>query len=448
MNGWPLAEGDIRPNAPLFFSGNRIENNKAEFILSVDYGSDASYTDNIFLNNQSKRMLLNLGKGNYWRVTWRTGALSLETPWTIERIISDTTNFTFKNNKILGNKTPHILSADQSTVIEDNDISFNCSNKPLLGDVSVMISGRGTMKNNNFAKNRFPYGFYGVQTDVQRQRRDGTFYNPTSGYMQLQDNCIDTSLLSKIVFSLWDSYDSVLVSLRKQGNILGFCQENAIVKECENVVLEPDTNNHPPVAKFKAIPRSGIAELWVDFDASKSKDEDGNITRYEWSFGDGSKKTTLKPKTEHKYSQIGSLTVTLTVVDNQDAKDTAMETLYTTGKTSITELTATNTRTGNHTTITVKCSKNSVPVTVAISKPGSSTPLFQQNTTCNGFPLQLGPLQQAGSYQTTAKIDKPCNRCTKRAFFTVLRGTKIPVNEIPVVFSALFVFFVLWTARK
>lgn len=69
-----------------------------------------------------------------------------------------------------------------------------------------------------------------------------------------------------------------------------------------------------PVASFTLSPTSGIAPLKVDFDASSSRDPDGRIISYKWSFGDGS--TGAGKTISHTYTKGGTITIWLTVTDN------------------------------------------------------------------------------------------------------------------------------------
>jgi PKD repeat protein len=69
-----------------------------------------------------------------------------------------------------------------------------------------------------------------------------------------------------------------------------------------------------PTAKFTLSPTSGIAPLTVNFNASASNDIDGRIISYKWTFGDG---ITGTGKTiSHTYSKGGTITIWLTVTDN------------------------------------------------------------------------------------------------------------------------------------
>ena len=77
----------------------------------------------------------------------------------------------------------------------------------------------------------------------------------------------------------------------------------------------------PPVASFINIPTRPLVNETVTFDASASFDSDGNITLYEWNFGDGATATyiegvNLTDITTHAYTSIGNYLVTLTVTDN------------------------------------------------------------------------------------------------------------------------------------
>jgi PKD repeat protein len=73
--------------------------------------------------------------------------------------------------------------------------------------------------------------------------------------------------------------------------------------------------NKPPLARFSYI-CPGL--LHCEFDAAGSSDEDGTITTYAWSFGDGANGTGSTPM--HDYTTKGTYTVTLTVTDDKGAK--------------------------------------------------------------------------------------------------------------------------------
>jgi len=88
--------------------------------------------------------------------------------------------------------------------------------------------------------------------------------------------------------------------------------------------------NQPPIANFTYSPEEPVVNQSVTFDASSSYDPDGNITAYEWDFGDGNITSTTHEIIKHSYSESGVYEVTLTVTDNEGAKNstTKMITVY------------------------------------------------------------------------------------------------------------------------
>jgi len=81
-------------------------------------------------------------------------------------------------------------------------------------------------------------------------------------------------------------------------------------------------------AVISATPEEGTAPLVVNFDGSGSSAFNANIVSYEWNFGDGSPKSITGAQISHKYSDIGTYEVTLTVTSNQNATGTAKKTIY------------------------------------------------------------------------------------------------------------------------
>ncbi|MEM6763859.1 MAG: PKD domain-containing protein [Bacteroidota bacterium] len=81
-------------------------------------------------------------------------------------------------------------------------------------------------------------------------------------------------------------------------------------------LAEPD--NYPPRAEVTTSILEGPAPLTVDFDASNSEDIDGNITSYDWEFGDGTDDNGAT--VSHTYTTSGIYTATVTITDNDDAE--------------------------------------------------------------------------------------------------------------------------------
>jgi hypothetical protein len=74
----------------------------------------------------------------------------------------------------------------------------------------------------------------------------------------------------------------------------------------------------PIAAKISFSPGIPWANESTLFNASASYSQNGNITRYEWDFGDGNRKITEIPTIDHTYSIEGDYNVTLNVTDNTD----------------------------------------------------------------------------------------------------------------------------------
>lgn len=85
----------------------------------------------------------------------------------------------------------------------------------------------------------------------------------------------------------------------------------------ENITPTPNT---PPKAAASASPSSIYEGDTVSFNGLSSIDSDGSIASYQWNFGDG--ETKAGATLFHKYSNAGTYTALLTVVDEGGLKDT------------------------------------------------------------------------------------------------------------------------------
>jgi PKD repeat protein len=71
----------------------------------------------------------------------------------------------------------------------------------------------------------------------------------------------------------------------------------------------------PPTAAYTINKTTGLVGMVVTVDAAASKDADGSIVSYTWSWGDGTANGT-GVKLTHKFTKRGTFTVRLTVTDN------------------------------------------------------------------------------------------------------------------------------------
>ncbi|MCD0451551.1 PKD domain-containing protein [Actinocorallia sp. API 0066] len=74
------------------------------------------------------------------------------------------------------------------------------------------------------------------------------------------------------------------------------------------------TPNLGPVAALKVTGTDGLTRT---FSAKESRDPDGTVAKYRWTFGDGTTKTTTEPTVSHTYGAKGTHTVTVVVTDNE-----------------------------------------------------------------------------------------------------------------------------------
>jgi PKD repeat protein len=100
------------------------------------------------------------------------------------------------------------------------------------------------------------------------------------------------------------------------------------VEPCGTVTVEAP--NEPPEAAFTVDPAGPTTGDQVTFDGSASTDPDGQIVAYRWDFdGDGTvDATTNTSQVDHTYTSTGSNVPTLTVVDDDNATDTAERDLF------------------------------------------------------------------------------------------------------------------------
>lgn len=81
--------------------------------------------------------------------------------------------------------------------------------------------------------------------------------------------------------------------------------------------------NQPPMAQASASPTSGSAPLSVQFSSAGSRDPDGTIVEYQWTFGDASGTILREPNPLYTYGYAGNYTATLTVWDNNNVSSSA-----------------------------------------------------------------------------------------------------------------------------
>ena len=92
---------------------------------------------------------------------------------------------------------------------------------------------------------------------------------------------------------------------------------NGTTRHQQQTIVISSVTNTPPIATFDV----GCAGLTCTANAQLSSDPDGSITRYAWTFGDGT--TDDGAFVGHTYAAAGTYTMTLAVTDNAGATATS-----------------------------------------------------------------------------------------------------------------------------
>ena len=90
-------------------------------------------------------------------------------------------------------------------------------------------------------------------------------------------------------------------------------------KDSDFLLVKLSKEGPVPTALFRYNPLYFGVNQTITFDASASYDPDGNITNYQWDFGDGDLINTTKKIISHSYDRKGKYNVVLTVMDNEGA---------------------------------------------------------------------------------------------------------------------------------
>ncbi|PHQ40521.1 hypothetical protein DJ69_00690 [Halorubrum persicum] len=87
----------------------------------------------------------------------------------------------------------------------------------------------------------------------------------------------------------------------------------------------PSDDNSPPTADFSWSPTNPSVGETITFEASSSSDSDGRISEYRWDFDDDGTIEKTGESVSNTRTSPGEYTVTLTVIDNDDAMNTTTQ---------------------------------------------------------------------------------------------------------------------------
>jgi parallel beta-helix repeat protein len=210
------------------------------------------------------------------------------------------------------------------------------------GWIVVLGANQAPFLNESVDTSTLIFFTYTLGTSMQSNRvriRTGTLYPPTASFEFTPDastiapvNFTDTSTNGPngtIVWRQWDFedgqtvYNETFVSHKFESKdffnvTLTVGDNNSLT---DSVTLYVWVRNLPPAADFTFSPANPSVGLEVNFDASGSRDPDGSITEYRWSFGDGTSKDTANATATHKFGHVGTYNVTLTAIDDNEEEN-------------------------------------------------------------------------------------------------------------------------------
>lgn len=91
-----------------------------------------------------------------------------------------------------------------------------------------------------------------------------------------------------------------------------------------------DDYNYPPRGSFSPSPHDPVVGESVTFDASSSRDLDGEIVAYDWEFSDGA--TASGKSVTHSFETEGQHSATLTVMDDEGMRDSETRSVWVAGE--------------------------------------------------------------------------------------------------------------------
>jgi PKD repeat protein len=176
---------------------------------------------------------------------------------------------------------------------------------------------KGTKSGSVSVKNRPPVAEFTTSATVLNKQETVTFdaspsYDPDGTIVSYSWNFGDeiTAMGVNVTHSYLDSgsYTVTLIVTDDDG-------------ATDSISVTKTVRNRSPVANFTESSESVYVGDTITFSAAESYDPDGYIVSYVWDFGDGITATGLT--VFHIYADNGSYVVTLTVTDNDGAKDSA-----------------------------------------------------------------------------------------------------------------------------
>lgn len=200
------------------------------------------------------------------------------------------------------------------------------------GDFSVVLTVSGSTDGKRSVR---------FQIHLNESPRAVATANPTSGAVPLSvqfdgSGSIDPDASGKQVLQYhWSFGDGGASNLPKPVHVYEKAGEYTAILNIEDTDGATDQaqiaitvsirRNQAPVARFAPSALRGFVGGEISFNGTSSEDPDGQITSYEWDFGDESPVDTRGPFVSHRFSQAGQYRVKLTVIDSGHAQDSAVQ---------------------------------------------------------------------------------------------------------------------------
>jgi PKD repeat protein len=198
-----------------------------------------------------------------------------------------------------------------------------------------------------------------------------------------------------------------------------------------------------PVASFTYAPSEPLVDQTAIFNASESFDIDGNITSYEWDFGDGTNGTGIIRT--HIYTQHGTHNVTLTVTDDDGLKGSTSKTVTVLPIRDIAiinvTLSSTEVKIGENVTITVVVkNEGTVAETFTVTVYSNNTAIDTQTVT--NLTANSSETIKAEASQITGETDTADNTFTPSVTFTIKKLVQ-PFIPFPYIILILIIIAII-----